>query len=330
MSGESNPHDAVFRRMLGEPANAASQLRAVLPTELVDKLDLGQLTRIPGSFVDTKLRWRHSDLLFTAPLAGRKAFVYVLMEHQSSTDKLMPLRMLRYIVRIWERFLADHPKAQRLPPVIPLVVHHNRRAWDAPTQLADLLDLDPDTAEAAGEYLPRLQFLLDDLAVIDEAALRARPVTPPVRLTLLLLKIAAGNAGLAEDLRRWSDDLQAVLQRPGGVDDFVTIVTYIERVGEAPAEKLYDLFAGLGPAAEEAFVTTAEQLMAQGRAEGEARGRAEGEARGRAATLAQFLTHKFGPLSQATLDRLHAATIEQLEAWTNRVVTADTLEEALG
>ncbi|WP_275580894.1 hypothetical protein [Natronosporangium hydrolyticum] len=36
--------------------------------------------------------------------------------------------------------------------------------------------------------------------------------------------------------------------------------TYIERVGEAPVEQLHHLFAGLGPAAEEAFVTTAEQL----------------------------------------------------------------------
>jgi predicted transposase/invertase (TIGR01784 family) len=94
MSGQSGPHDAVFRRVLGEPANAASQLRAVLPQALVGRLDLDRLARVSGSFVDATLRWRHSDLLFTAPLEGREAFVYVLVEHQSGTDQLMPFRML--------------------------------------------------------------------------------------------------------------------------------------------------------------------------------------------------------------------------------------------
>jgi predicted transposase YdaD len=48
----------VFRRILGEPANAVSQLRAVLPDALVDRLDLDRLTRVSGSFIDDMLRWR--------------------------------------------------------------------------------------------------------------------------------------------------------------------------------------------------------------------------------------------------------------------------------
>jgi hypothetical protein len=35
MSSPSTPHDAVFRRILGAPPNAASQLRATLPPALV-------------------------------------------------------------------------------------------------------------------------------------------------------------------------------------------------------------------------------------------------------------------------------------------------------
>jgi len=69
----STPHDAVFRRVLGEPANAASELRAVLPPAIVDRLDLDQLAPVPGTFVDTTLSYRHTGLLFTAPLEGRKA-----------------------------------------------------------------------------------------------------------------------------------------------------------------------------------------------------------------------------------------------------------------
>lgn len=65
------------------------------------------------------------------------------------------------------------------------------------------------------------------------------------------------------------------------------------------------------------------------RAGGVARGRAEGEARGRAVALVQLLTLKVGPLPQATLDTVHAATTDQLENWTARVLTAKTLDELL-
>jgi hypothetical protein len=65
-------------------------------------------------FVDATLQWRHSHPLFTVPLAGREALVYVLVEHQSSGDPLMPFRMLRYMVRIWDRYLTEHPGAARL------------------------------------------------------------------------------------------------------------------------------------------------------------------------------------------------------------------------
>lgn len=321
MSSQSSPHDAVFRRVLGESANAASQLRAVLPDALVGRLELDQLARVSGSFVDASLRWRHSDLLFTVPLAGREALVYVLVEHQSSEDPLMAFRMLRYVVRVWDHYLAEHPGVIRLPAVIPLVVHHNRRAWSSPTQVLDLLDLAPDLTDAVREHLPRFEFILDDLTRLDERALRARPLTAPVRVTLLLLKIAAGNPGLADDLQRWTDDLRAVLDQPGGVEQFVALLRYIELVGEAPADKLHHLVTTLGPEAEEAYVTTAEMLRAEGRA--------EGVARGRAGALVQLLILKFGPLPQAVLDTVYAASTEQLETWTARVLTADTLDATL-
>jgi hypothetical protein len=54
------------------------------------------------------------------------------------------------------------------------------------------------------------------------------------------------------------------------------ISAYIERVSEAQAGDLRDLAASLGPDAEEAYVTTAEMLRAEGEARGVARAKAEG------------------------------------------------------
>ena len=276
--GAPSPHDAVFRRIFGVPANAASQLRAVLPSGIADRLDLGRLAPVPGSFVDEDLRWRHSDVLFTAPLDGRDAFVYVLVEHQSSDDPLMAFRVLRYITRFWDQYEREHPKARRLPAVIPLVVYQGPGRWASPVQLLDLIDLAPADRQAAQAWMPRFEFLLDDLSRVSEDQLFDRKLTPSATATLLLLKNARGNPQVTVLLRRWEDLLRAVLGQPGGGEEFTAMLAYIELVSETPAEELRDLAASLGPDAEEAYVTTAEMLRAEGEARGEARGRARGRA----------------------------------------------------
>jgi hypothetical protein len=288
MPNQPTPHDSVFRRIFSVPENAASQLRAVLPPEVAARLDLGRLAPVPASFVDEALAWRYSDLLFTAPLDGRDAYVYVLVEHQSSLDPLMAFRMLRYVTRIWDQYLRGHPKARRLPAVIPLVVHHGRSRWAGSAQLLDLIDVGPADRRVMQGYLPRFEFLLDDLAGVDGPALRERDLTPSALITLLLLQTAPGNPKIPAELRPWAGQLRAILDQPGGGEAFIALLTYIELVSEVPASDLHDLAASLGPDAEEAYMTTADML------------RAEGEARGLAKGLVRTLTVKFGPRSPRT------------------------------
>lgn len=312
-AGVVNPHDALFRQVFSDPANAASQLRSVLPTELVERLDLDRLERCPGSFVDEELRWRHADLLYSAPLDGQDAFVYVLVEHQSSTDPLMAFRMLRYMVRIWDRYLKYRPRAVKLPAVIPMVVHHNEHPWHGPVELYDLFDVDDETAKAAGEHLPRFRFLLEDLTRLDEQTLRIPPLTRPARMAKLLLKTVAGNPRLIDDLVRWADEIEEVGNGQNGMEYLVVFVAYIEAAGEVPPEELHDLFIKLGPKMKEAYMTTAEQL----------------QVRGQIKMLVRLLELKFGPLSPAVLDVVQTASAEQIDTWADRILSADTLDDVL-
>jgi hypothetical protein len=43
--------------------------------------------------------------------------------------------------------------------------------------------------------------------------------------------------------------------------------------------------------------------------------------------LERLLSRRFGPLSEATRQRLKNATLEQLERWTDTILDAATLEE---
>ena len=118
----STPHDALFKFVFSQPEQAASELRAVLPHELSTRLDWASLSLAPASFVDERLAKRHADLLFSIRCDGRDAFLYVLLEHQSTSDPFMAFRLLRYMVRIWDAFLRSHPAAGKLPAVIPVVI----------------------------------------------------------------------------------------------------------------------------------------------------------------------------------------------------------------
>jgi hypothetical protein len=61
-----------------------------------------------------------------------------------------------------------------------------------------------------------------------------------------------------------------------------------------------------------------------------AQGRAEGSAAGRAALLSRLLAHRFGPLPGVAHERLAAASVEELDAIGERLLTAQNLPEALG
>jgi hypothetical protein len=55
-----------------------------------------------------------------------------------------------------------------------------------------------------------------------------------------------------------------------------------------------------------------------------------GRAEGRAELLQRQLTRRFGPLPPAAVERLSAAAIDELDAIGERLLSAETLEEALG
>jgi predicted transposase/invertase (TIGR01784 family) len=114
-----SPHDKLFKEAFGNVENAAGLIRSMLPAALVEHIDFASLTPVPADFRDVALRDSQSDLLFSVRVAGREAFVYVLFEHKSSTDRWVALQLLRYEARIWERCRAHTSDLTCLPPVIP-------------------------------------------------------------------------------------------------------------------------------------------------------------------------------------------------------------------
>ena len=183
-----SPHDALFKATFGQPDIARSELQLVLPADVLAHLELATLEVLPGSFVDEALQHTHTDLLYAVrSKRGPEALVYVVFEHQSSPDATMPFRLLRYLVRVWERWLRDHPDAKKLPIVLPVLLHHGDGRWQSAPELASMLDAPPELLEAARPYQPHFRFVLDDLAALSLDALAARALHALGRLVQLAL-----------------------------------------------------------------------------------------------------------------------------------------------
>jgi len=65
----------------------------------------------------------------------------------------------------------------------------------------------------------------------------------------------------------------------------------------------------------------------EGRQEGRLEGRLEGEQTGEARLLQRLLTRRFGALPADCVARIRAASSEQLERWSDRVLDAHSLTE---
>jgi predicted transposase YdaD len=57
------------------------------------------------------------------------------------------------------------------------------------------------------------------------------------------------------------------------------------------------------------------------------KGRQEGRQEGEMVMLRRLLTQRFGPLSDGVEQRLHTATVQDLERWADRVLEAQHLDE---
>ena len=76
---------------------------------------------------------------------------------------------------IWRQHIRENPDGERLPLVLPMVVHHSAKGWTAATCIRELLATTPAVCEAMGEQLPQLGFYLDDLSTQADEELMDRP-----------------------------------------------------------------------------------------------------------------------------------------------------------
>jgi hypothetical protein len=298
-------------------------MQGFLDGDWLERLDFSTLERVGNSFVSEDLRERLSDLIWRLRLRGEGegeeagwVYVYLLLEFQSSSDPFMAVRLLTYVGLLLEEIVRQEglKPGDRLPAVLPLVLHSGRSRWRAPLRLESLFAPLP---EALKRYLPRLTYLLLDerRLDLDRPGLERNPAAAFFRLETneeagavprlyrqLRERLPASDPELLRTADGW---FHIVLRRfiPG------VIIPEGFNLGEASMSML-----------EENFIRWQEMFRREGLKEGQIQ------------TLRRVLlvqmAERFGPLPEEVRSRVEQITsIPQLEKLTRRVLSAGSLKD---
>lgn len=313
-----HPHDAFFRYVFSKPRHARGLLGQLLPASLSPRLLWSTLRLEPGSYIDPRLAATASDVLLSIRLRGSptRVLLYLLFDHQSTVDSLMPLRMLGYAHRAWCDYLERHDAiAGHIPLLVPLLFYQGERPWTAARRLSELHQL-PGGPPVDLPVFIELDMILHELRL---DLLPPHALTALVRAALRVMKLVAAAdftnvAALAQCIRD--------VRRADGEDDTSALIHYIFHTH--PNRRIIDTIAEeLPPDMRNHVMSIAEELMA----DGHELGQREGQRAGQAALIQRQLTRRFGTLPSRVVRRVSAGTLPELERWSDRLLTATSLDD---
>jgi len=148
------PSDGLFKTIMEDEVAAREFLGYYLPEDFKDLVDLSQITVKKESFVEEDLKKALSDIVYSIKTKdNEEAYVFVLIEHQSTPDHLMAFRLWKYMLLICERHIKRNKKSNnkhnrnnndksaktiKLPLIAPLVFYNGTKKYNAPLNLWEL------------------------------------------------------------------------------------------------------------------------------------------------------------------------------------------------
>lgn len=152
-------HDRGYRMLLSHPGVVKDLITSFVPGDFVREIDFGELEPYARSFIAEDYREREADVIWRLKVKERPVYFYILIELQSSVDRWMALRMLVYILLLYQDLIVKEKITERLPSVFPLLLYRGDTEWKDPVSLGDLIEM---PFEAFRPHVPEFSFLLID------------------------------------------------------------------------------------------------------------------------------------------------------------------------
>jgi hypothetical protein len=319
----AHPHDGLVKYAFSRRIHARGLLQAILPRAIAAAITWSRLKVDKDSFIDADLRKHYADLLFSVRIRGVEVRVYVLLEHQRSVDKLMMLRLLVYMTRVWERLVRDDPRRATIPAIVPVLLHNSKSGWSTGTSFENVVAFPEHLRAELLPRTPRFEADLVDLSPARATVIADEWLTAFGKLVLWALSVAGDDARFLAEIGRMKDAISEALTADGGYEALGVLLRYVsvthERLGTRRFEKA--LTAAAGKDEEKVIMNLLEQFRLEGRVEGRVEGRAK--------MLLEQLAAKFGPVPAAVTARVMDADEATLGRWSLRLLTETSLAAVL-
>lgn len=129
-------HDQLFKRIMTNEIAAQEFLEYYLPSDFKENIDLSKITIEKESYIEENLREKFSDIVYSVKTkSDETAFIYILLDHQSTIDYWIALRLWKYGLLLCERHQKNKDK---LPLICPILMYNGTEIYNAPRNLWDL------------------------------------------------------------------------------------------------------------------------------------------------------------------------------------------------
>ncbi len=313
------PHDSFFRYVFSQAYNARDLVLNSLPDRIIKVLDLESIEVFGESFVDRKLATHQSDILIRTKLCKSPVLIYILVEHKSYPYRWTVFQLLKYMVRIWEKALAQNSKMKKLTPIIPLIFYHGKRKWKFPLDFSSyfgrLDELEP--------YIPDFRPNLFNVQQLDD-----KDIHGSIIYQAALKALKHGAISISPHL---GEMLQSLLTLPFDeqLRAFLSVLfEYILKISkDTKEEDIEEELRSIGSKdAREVYMTIAERLIERGKLEG----KLEGEILDKQDVLLRLLEKKFGSIDRAAKGKImNIWDRDRLDRAIDRLLDAKSIDEVL-
>ena len=144
--------DKRYKKIFSNPLVVEELLLYFVHEDFVKDLDFSTLERLDKSFVTEKFQEKESDIIYKVNFKGNEIYIYLLIEFQSTVDKFMSLRILRYILEFYD-FLSQNDKFTKLPAVFPILLYNGEDKWTARENIKDII-----IGNIPEKYIPKFSY----------------------------------------------------------------------------------------------------------------------------------------------------------------------------
>ncbi|WP_250311484.1 Rpn family recombination-promoting nuclease/putative transposase [Rickettsia endosymbiont of Oedothorax gibbosus] len=297
MTSDKPKHDEIFRKSMENPIVAKEFLATHLPKDVLALIDSTTVKLEKDSFIELDLSETISDVLFSVKFNDQDGYIFLLLEHQSTVDKMMAFRLFKYMINICDLYLTTNPKAKSLPLIYPLIIYNGKKKYNASLNIWNLFS-HPDLARV---------FWTNDCQLINVHDIPDEELKEKVWSGILLFFLK--HIHERQLLKRWQEIshlLPKLSKITIGYDHIRNLLqytlTFIEQSDKIELEKILknsltkEKGEGIMPSIAQVWKEEGIEIGLQdgikiGEARGEAKGRAEGRAEGEAKLIKMMINN---------------------------------------